>query len=383
MKETTIVFCFVLLLFCFPAISNAKDNKEPELISEAAFLLDSDTGAVLYEKNGYKKMYPASLTKIATAIYAIEHGKLDDIVTVSENAYSAEGTRVYLEKGEQVTLRHLLDGMLINSGNDAAIAIAEYLDGSISNFETNINKYLKEKVNVHSTHFKNPNGLFDKDHYTTANDLALITQYAMKNETFREIFGTDELKWDGLSWDTTLVSHHQMVNGSRPYDKVTGGKTGFVDESKQTLATTAENGELSLIAIILKGTYKQDVYNDTEELMDYGFSQYMHKLVPGGKSFFAKGTTYETSDEVNITVPRTKGKEEVSSSGVLMIKNENDDIIQSVQLANAEPAEETFKKNISDEAGRDEKKSSFPGIVFLIPFAIYFIYVIRKKAIKR
>ncbi|MEM5595191.1 serine hydrolase [Niallia circulans] len=187
-------------------------------------------------------MYPASLTKIATAIYAIENGKLDDIVTVSENAYSTEGTKVYLEKGEQVTLRHLLDGMLINSGNDAAIAIAEYLDGTVSDFETSINKYLKEKVNVHSTHFKNPNGLFDKDHYTTANDLALITQYAMKNETFREIFGTDELKWDGLSWDTTLVSHHQMVNGSRPYDKVTGGKTGYVDESKQTLATTAENG---------------------------------------------------------------------------------------------------------------------------------------------
>lgn len=344
MKETSIVFCFVLLLFCFPAISNAEDNREPELISEAAFLLDSDTGAVLYEKNGYKKMYPASLTKIATAIYAIENGKLDDIVTVSENAYSTEGTKVYLEKGEQVTLRHLLDGMLINSGNDAAIAIAEYLDGTVSDFETSINKYLKEKVNVHSTHFKNPNGLFDKDHYTTANDLALITQYAMKNETFREIFGTDELKWDGLSWDTTLVSHHQMVNGSRPYDKVTGGKTGYVDESKQTLATTAENGELGLIAIVLKGTYKQDVYNDTEALMDYGFNQYTHKILPAGKSFFANGNTYETSEEVNITVPRTKGKEEVSSTGIFMIENDNGDIVQSVQLAKTKPAEETFKK---------------------------------------
>ncbi|MFP3723394.1 D-alanyl-D-alanine carboxypeptidase family protein [Niallia circulans] len=383
MKETSIVFCFVLLLFCFPTISNAEDNREPELISEAAFLLDSDTGAVLYEKNGYKKMYPASLTKIATAIYAIEKGKLDDIVTVSENAYSTEGTKVYLEKGEQVTLRHLLDGMLINSGNDAAIAIAEYLDGSVSDFETSINKYLKEKVNVHSTHFKNPNGLFDKDHYTTANDLALITQYAMKNETFREIFGTDELKWDGLSWDTTLVSHHQMVNGSRPYDKVTGGKTGYVDESKQTLATTAENGELGLIAIVLKGTYKQDVYNDTEALMDYGFKQYTHKILPAGKSFFANGNTYETSEEVNITVPRTKGKEEVSSTGILMIENDNGDIVQSVQLAKTKPAEETFKKNIPNEAGRDEKKSSFPGIVFIIPFAIYLIYVMRKKAIKR
>lgn len=383
MKETTIVFCFVLLLFCFPAISNAEENRKPELISESAFLLDSDTGAVLYEKNGYKKMYPASLTKIATAIYAIENGNLDDIVTVSENAYSAEGTRVYLEKGEQVTLRHLLDGMLINSGNDAAIAIAEYLDGSISNFETNINEYLKEKVNVHSTHFKNPNGLFHKDHYTTASDLALITQYAMRNETFREIFGTDEIKWDGLSWDTTLVSHHQMVNGSRPYDKVTGGKTGFVNESKQTLATTAENEELSLIAIVLKGTYKQDVYNDTKELLDYGFNHYTHKILPAGKSYFVDGTTYETTEEVSITIPRAKGKEEISSTGVLMIENDTGDIVQSIQLTKSKPAKETFKENISNESGRDEKKSSFPGIVLIIPFAIYFIYMMRKKAIKR
>lgn len=359
MRETTIAICFVLLLFSFPAISKATESRELDLISEAVFLLDSDTGAVLFEKNGYKKMYPASLTKIATAIYAIEKGNLDDIITVSENAYSTEGTRVYLEQGEQVTLRHLIDGMLINSGNDAAIAIAEYLDGSIDEFEQNINQFLKEKVNVHSTHFKNPNGLFHKDHYTTANDLALITKYAMQNEIFREIFGTDELKWDGLSWDTTLVSHHQMVNGSRPYDKVTGGKTGFVNESKQTLATTAANEELSLIAIVLKGNYKRDVYNDTKELLEYGFNQYTHKVIPAGKSFFVKGTTYETMQEEKITVPHTKGEEEVTSSGLLMIENDNGDILQSIQLAKVMPAEETFKEEITEDVVKDEKNLHF------------------------
>lgn len=383
MRETTIALCFVLLLFSFPTISNAKDNKEPELVSEAAFLLDSDTGAVLYEKNGYEKMYPASLTKIATAIYAIETGNMDDVITVSENAYSTEGTRVYLEQGEQVTLRHLIDGMLINSGNDAAVAIAEHLNGSIVNFEKNINQFLKEKVNVLSTHFKNPNGLFDIDHYTTANDLALITQYAMQNETFREIFGTSELKWDGLSWDTTLVSHHQMVNGSRPYDKVTGGKTGFVNESKQTLATTAEDEELDLIAIVLKGNYKRDVYNDTKELFDYGFNQYTHKVIPAGKSFFVNGTTYETTKEEEITIPRSKGEEEITSSGLLMIENDNGDILQSIQLEKVMPAEETFKDDIPEEAVREEKKSSFPGIVFIIPLALFFIYYMKKRTIRR
>jgi len=364
-------------------ISNAKENRELELLSESVFLLDSDTGAVLYEKNGYEKMYPASLTKIATAIYAIEKGNLDDIITVSEKAYSTEGTRVYLEQGEQVTLRHLIDGMLINSGNDAAVAIAEYLDGSIDVFEKNINQFLIEKVDVHSTHFKNPNGLFHKDHYTTANDLALITQYAMQNPTFREIFGTSELKWDGLSWDTTLVSHHQMVNGSRPYDKVTGGKTGFVNESKQTLATTAENGELHLIAIVLKGNYKRDVYSDTKELLDFGFDQYTHKEIPAGKSFFVNGTTYETTKEEIITVPRTKGEEEITSSGLLMIENANGDILQSIQLAKVMPAEETFKEDISKEVEREEKKSSLPGVVIGIPFALGFVYIMKRRAIKR
>lgn len=383
MRETIITICFVLLLVCLPTISQAKENGEPELVSEAAFLLDSDTGAVLYEKNGYKRMYPASLTKIATAIYAIEKGNMDDVITVSDNAYSTEGTRVYLEKGEQVTLRHLLDGMLINSGNDAAVAIAEYLDGSISNFEKNINQFLKEEVNVHSTNFKNPNGLFHKEHYTTANDLALITQYAMRNETFREIFGTNELKWDGLSWDTTLVSHHQMVNGSRPYDKVTGGKTGFVNESKQTLATTADNGELQLVAIVLKGNYKRDVYNDTEDLFDFGFNQYTHKVIPAGKSFFVNGTTYETTKEEKITVARTNGEEEVSSSGVLMIENDKGDILQSIQLAKVLPAEETFKEDIAEEAVREEKKSSFPGIVFIIPLALFFLFYMKRRAIRR
>ncbi|MCB5237997.1 D-alanyl-D-alanine carboxypeptidase family protein [Niallia circulans] len=383
MRETTIAICFVLLLFSFPAISKATESRELDLISEAVFLLDSDTGAVLFEKNGYKKMYPASLTKIATAIYAIEKGNLDDIITVSENAYATEGTRVYLEQGEQVTLRHLIDGMLINSGNDAAIAIAEYLDGSIDEFEQNINQFLKEKVNVHSTHFKNPNGLFHKDHYTTANDLALITKYAMQNEIFREIFGTDELKWDGLSWDTTLVSHHQMVNGSRPYDKVTGGKTGFVNESKQTLATTAANEELSLIAIVLKGNYKRDVYNDTKELLEYGFNQYTHKVIPAGKSFFVKGTTYETMQEEKITVPHTKGEEEVTSSGLLMIENDNGDILQSIQLAKVMPAEETFKEEITEDVVKDEKKSSFPGIIFILPIALGCIFFMKRRVIKR
>lgn len=182
-----------------------------EIVSEAAILMDSDTGAILYEKNAHEKMVPASLTKIATAIYAIENGDLADIVTVSESARNVEGTRVYLEAEEQVTLLKLVQGMLINSGNDAAWAIAEHIDGTINQFSKNLNTYLEQDIGVKNTHFTNPHGLYDEDHYTTAEDLAVITSYAMKNETFRQIFGETEMKWTGESWDTTIYTHHLML----------------------------------------------------------------------------------------------------------------------------------------------------------------------------
>lgn len=155
------------------------------LESEAAIMIDSKTGAVLYEKNANKQMYPASLTKIATAIYAIEIGELDDVVTVSEKARSIEGTGVYLEEGEQVTLKKLLQGLLINSGNDAGIAIAEHLSGSVQQFSSDINIYLKIVIGVNNINFENPHGLFGPEHVTTPEDLAKITQYAIRNETFR------------------------------------------------------------------------------------------------------------------------------------------------------------------------------------------------------
>ena len=251
----------------------AAQNKQISIRSEAAVVLDSDTGAVLYAKNPEERLYPASLTKIATAIYAIEKGDLNDIVTISGNAANQIGTRVYLNKGEQVSLKRLLQGMLINSGNDAAVAVAEYLDGNVERFAQNLNNYLLNKIGVKNTHFTNPNGLFNPHHYTTAMDLAIITNYALKNPTFSEIFGTKELNWEGKAWKTTLFTRHLMLKGVIPYPGITGGKTGFVEESKSTLATTADNGKIKLTAIALKAANKKTIYEDTEKLLDYSFNQ--------------------------------------------------------------------------------------------------------------
>ncbi len=150
------------------------------LNSEAAILIDGATGTILYEKESNRLMYPASITKIVTGIIAIEEGNLDDIVTVSETARNVIGTRVYLLEGEQVTLLKLVQGLLINSGNDAGTAIAEYFDGSEAQFAERMNQFVRDTVGVKNTNFQNPHGLFDEKHQTTAYDMAIITQYAMK-----------------------------------------------------------------------------------------------------------------------------------------------------------------------------------------------------------
>jgi len=295
--------------------------------------MDSQSGAILYDKNADARMVPASLTKIATAIYALEKGNLQDKVIIGNEAIKVEGTKVYLEAGEVVTLEHLIQGMLINSGNDAATAIAIHLDGSVDKFSRNLNQYLEESIGVHQTHFTNPHGLFNKDHYTTAHDLALITSYAMKNSMFKQIFGTRELTWDGESWDTTLITHHLLLKGDYPYEGITGGKTGFVDEAKQTLATTAENKNIELIAIIMKANYKEEIYKDTQLLLDYGFQNFKSDQINKSTIYHAEDKKFITIKDQFITVPIGVYEEDVTANGLLEIFNQTGELIQTLQLA--------------------------------------------------
>ena len=308
------------------------------LKSEAAALIDSDTGAVLYVKNPNQKMYPASLTKIATAIYAIEKGNLDRLVTVSGNAVRQDGTRVYLNEGEQVPLKKLIQGMLINSGNDAAVAIAEYTDGSVQQFAENLNTYLKTKIGVTNTHFTNPNGLFDPNHYTTAMDMALITNYAIKNPVFAEIFGTKILPWKGQSWQTNLVTHHKMLKGEIAYPGITGGKTGYTSETKQTLATTADNGKIRLTAVVLKSNLKNDKYNDTAILLDYGFKNFQHITIKQGDIFTTAERKEFSPDKDTLVTERINGcLKNIANDGLLSIQDNRGQVVQKVQLTYKEP----------------------------------------------
>jgi serine-type D-Ala-D-Ala carboxypeptidase (penicillin-binding protein 5/6) len=375
------IFIFLLSIHAgLPA--EAEENKEPSIVSEAAVLMDSQSRAVLYDKNGAARMYPASLTKIATAIYAIKKGNLDDIVTISRNAVETEGTKVYLEEGEKTTLRHLIQGMLINSGNDAASAIAEHIDGSMHEFEKNINLFLKEEVHVHNTHFTNPHGLFDERHYTTAEDLALITSYALKDSTFKTIYGTKELAWKGESWDTTLFTHHRMLKGEVPYNGITGGKTGFVNESKQTLATSAQNGKIQLTAVVLKADFKRDIYNDTKTLFDYGFSHFKSSTISKDASFQKGNQRFLSGKDRFVTIPLSHFEKIVTEEGLLKIVDGSGKLIQIFPLEPervkaAEPAE-----TVSKEEHKETPLKS--GLFFMIYVLILAsIYIFIKKMFRK
>jgi serine-type D-Ala-D-Ala carboxypeptidase (penicillin-binding protein 5/6) len=376
-----IVTIVILTTFMVPKAFGQSEASPPKILSEAAIMIDSKTGTVLYEKNADKHMYPASLTKIATAIYAIETGNLEDVVTVSENARNIDGTRVYLEAGEKVTLKKLLQGLLINSGNDAGVAIAEHLNGSIDEFSSEINKYLKNKIGIKNTNFENPHGLYDPNHVTTPEDLAKITQYAMKNEVFRKIFGTKELKWDGESWDTTIYAHHKMLR-EIPYEGITGGKTGFVNESGFTLATTAKRENLSLIVITMKNNTQTAAYKDTANLLDYGFDNFESTSITKGTVFKSNGQEYKVPKKLYYTnAIDSEIKKEVTKDGSLEIHNTNGNIIDSFKLESVIKKDTLNKKN--PETNAEPTNSLVHPVFIVLVIAIFIVaFVYRKFSVK-
>jgi len=242
---------------------------EPILNGKGAVLLDVQSGQVLFEKNKEEKLPPASITKILTAIIAIDSGKLNDIVTVSSNPPHLEGTRVYLEEGEKVVLRDLVVAALVYSANDAALAIAEYLSGTEQEFAQLMNREAGELGAVNSN-FVNSHGLSEKDHYTTAYDMAVITRYALNNEIFKEIVSMKGFAWEGQAWQTNLINKNQLLWS---YKGSNGVKTGYTKEAKCTIVASATRAGQTYIAVVLCSV-GNNTWNDAEKLLDYGFNNF-------------------------------------------------------------------------------------------------------------
>ncbi len=259
-------FFLVLCLLFMLAVPVAA---APQVSGKSAVLIDAQSGQVLYEMAKDEKLQPASTTKILTAIIAIESGKLDEMVTVGPNPPLVEGTKVYLEAGEQVKLRDLVLAALVHSANDAALAIGEYLAGSAAEFAKIMNTKA-QAIGAVNSNFVNPHGLSEDNHYTTAYDLALIGRYAMANETFRSMVKTKVLDWNGKAWQTRLININKLLWS---YDGADGIKTGYTTEAKSTIVASATRGGQTFIAVVL-GASGSNIWQDAEKLLDYGFTNF-------------------------------------------------------------------------------------------------------------
>ncbi len=244
------------------------------LSAKSAILIDAHTGRVLMSKDAEIRLGMASTTKIMTALVAIERGKLDDVVTVSNRASTTEGSSMYLKAGGKICLKDLLYGLMLNSGNDSSIAIAEHISGDVESFALLMTQKAKD-LGLYNTSFTNPHGLDDIAHYTTAYDMAQITMHALNIPFFAEIVSTKVKTIYSQTPDgefvRTLVNHNKMLS---LYKGADGVKTGFTKKCGRCLVSSATKDGLKLIAVTL---FAPDDWNDHSQMMDYGFSTYKLK----------------------------------------------------------------------------------------------------------
>ena len=316
-KLFTCLLLILILSNLFFTFSFAEEDAQTPLTisSPSALLMDSSSGKILYEKNINEKMYPASLTKIMTAILVLENCKLDDIATVSYDSVmsiSMGYVTANLQVGEELTVEQLLYVLMVGSSNDAAIVLAEHISGSVEDFANLMNEKAKE-LGCTNTHFVNPNGEHNEDHYSTAYDLALIAKYAMQNETFRKLVSTTSYKLPITNkYDredrlfTTTNSLLLVNNNSRAdnyyYQYAIGIKTGFTTPAGNCLVAAANRNNLEFITVVLGAGQTEDGlsqrYLDTINLFEYGYNTYMLKKVieSGGtvQTVNIKGATRKT-----------------------------------------------------------------------------------------
>lgn len=238
--------------------------------AQAAILMDTESGRILFEKNSDQQLRIASITKIMTAIIAIENGDLADKVETSRNAYRVEGSSIYLKLGEKLTLENMLYGLMLRSGNDAAVAIAEHIGGSVEGFVQLMNQKAQE-LGMSKTVFSNPHGLdTHEEHYSTAKDMAVLTAYAIQNEEFAKIVATERrtAPLEGESWDRIWYNKNRMLS---KYPYADGVKTGFTKRAHRTLVSSATKDGHKLVAVTLNAG---DDWNDHISMFEYGYNNY-------------------------------------------------------------------------------------------------------------
>ena len=323
------IFLFVILLLFVPKICYGVD-----ISAKSACIMTADTNEIIYEKYSDIRLPMASTTKMMTALVAAESGKWDEVATVSLNAQNQIGSKIYLKENDRMSLSNLVSGMMLNSGNDAAVAVAEHISGDVDRFAEEMNLYAK-KIGANNTSFDNPSGLDDEDHYSTAYDLALIASEVIKSERLSPIIKSKELKISNQRGEVTYLRNHNKLLWT--YEGMLGVKTGFTKKAGRCLVTAAERGGVTLIAVTLSAPNDWD---DHRKMLDYGFeSCESDTVIQKGE----KLAEIEIGDKVinlvsnkEVMLSDVKGKKEEREVIVKTIKNAKGPINAGEKLGYAE-----------------------------------------------
>lgn len=330
---------FTLIIFLiFLVFQSSSFAAEIILNSKASILVEVSTGRIIYEKNSTTKMYPASTTKIMTAILAIENCDLTELVTVKESALNnipSGYVTCNLQVGEEISVNDLLYALMVPSANDAAYVIAEHVGGSVEEFANMMNDKARE-LGCMGTHFVNPNGIHNSSHYTTAYDLYLIASYAMQNETFKTLVSTTEYTLPSTNKyptaDRVLKTTNDLINSNRTnyYKNAIGIKTGYTSQAGNCLVAEASRDGLEFISVVLNGdkTNSSIRYTDTIKLFDYAYDNFtLTKIIE-------KNSIVDTLEIENGT-KETKNLDIIIDESITVVNNKSinmNDVIPEIKL---------------------------------------------------
>lgn len=337
------ILSFWMIVTCLLPIPSSFADSTPTDVSvdaPVALLMDANTGKILYEKNAYEKMYPASTTKIMTAILALENRELSHVARVSYNAIFSVPvgySNANLQLDEELTIEQLLNVLLIPSANDAANVIAEDIGGSVESFASMMNTKAME-IGCKNTHFINANGVHDENHYSCAYDLAIMGKYAMKNEDFRRIVSTVRYtlpitnKYEKA--DRIFLNTNNLINSksNQYYEYCIGTKTGYTDAAKNCIVATAKKDDFELICVIMGAVNNADSnkFKDCINLFNFGFDNYTYKKLYSKDSVYKVINPRNASNKTNSL--NVLFKDDVN---VLIKKSDYDnEIIPNVDLNN-------------------------------------------------
>lgn len=278
MKNFT-VFLLIVLIFFNDNIFAKEPEYEPNIVAQGAILMDYKTGRVLWAKNEHTPLAMASTTKIMTAIIAIENKSLEDKVIVSKKAQNTPPVKMFLKEGEEIRLKDLLYALMMQSSNDAAVAIAEYVGGDVETFCQMMTNKAKE-IGTKDTIFRTPNGLDSLDHHSTAYDMALISRYTLNNKEFTDIINTKNTSFKTSRTNYNIINKNRLLY---EFDGANGIKTGYTGKAGHCFVGSATKNDMTLISVVLASGWgnkgKSQKWIDTKSILNYGFNNFKYETI--------------------------------------------------------------------------------------------------------